>query len=589
MVWGKLTVSGEEDSQKAGTQHSSDNKSSTEQADSCGVRSFFFLVILLQIAPPPRLNILLLFLTGIFFPRFVQWAAILSIFTSSRWWIIRVCQFSVVGGWLFPLSSYCLDASCCSGSKVLMSSISYIEQIIHQGRYVWASIPATYANQRAGTGREEYRDEVKKVALGFGDLESELWSGMPDEILEKIFARLPLKKVMQVCLLSHSWAHKVSSLSFQAEVCRYSANWRSLCPLHYSDSSLKLRGFDRSAMEWQDALSLSYLPDHVRKDCVLKFRPIAHNDTRRSFQSVAGSLLCFLQVDADASNNLVIHMTNPMNRSLKKLPPVVKVRPSQLYSVKVVPVGFYGYRVIVLELDTMHPERVSSDSDRYPIRVFVYDSWLESWTPKRAFSSLPTKWCCRSIEYFQGSIYMLYQDCQQSHGELSRAERVSDNVLKLGVYDVESEKWRQVSLPVRYPYSFSNSSLCVCGSSLLMVAIEEFFLPVIEYDGNRVSMGSIRKNSIRISKLDLDTQQFKEICRGPSEDIEKEYLSGKFYHDEESIFFSALGNTTVVAYNVCRQVWLTQPILGDERSKYNTYYGFLQHAYQPGLNPFVIA
>ncbi|KAG6557751.1 hypothetical protein Mapa_000518 [Marchantia paleacea] len=412
---------------------------------------------------------------------------------------------------------------------------------------------------------------------------------MPDEILEKIFARLPLKKVMQVCLLSHSWAKKVSSLSFQAEVRRYSANWRSLCPLHYSDSSLKLRGFDRCAMEWQDALSLSYLPEHIRKDCVLKFLPIAHNDTRRSFQSVAGSLLCFLQVDADASNNLVIHMTNPMNRSLKKLPPVVKVRPSQLYSVKVVPVGFYGYCVIVLELDTMHPERVSSDSERYPIRVYVYDSGLESWTPKRAFTSLPNKWCCRSIEYFQGSIYMLYHNCLQSHGELSRAERVSDNVLRLGVYDVESEKWRQVSLPVRYPYSFSNSSLCVCGSSLLMVAIEEFYLPVIEYDGKRVSTGSIRKNSIRISKLDSDTQQFKEICRGPPEDIEKEYLSGKFYHDEESIFFSALGKTTVVAYNVCRQVWLTQPILGDERSKYSTYYGFLQHAYQPGLNPFVIA
>ncbi|KAL2621530.1 hypothetical protein R1flu_001735 [Riccia fluitans] len=564
----------------------STNPGSSNTSSSCGVRAFLFLIILLQFGPPqPGYNVFLLLLTGILFPRFVLCAAIVSIFISSHRWTVRVTQFSVAWSWLLPLSAYCLETS---PNRALMSSIGYLEYLLQQG-CDWA-IPAS--NLRLG-GREEFREEREKMRLGFEDLETELWGRLPEEIMEKILAKLPLKNVMQICLLSKSYREKLSTPAFQAEVCRNSVNAKSLCPLHYSHTSLKVQGFDCSVREWQELLSLTYLPERIRNDCsLIKFRPIAHNDTNRSFQSVAGSLLCFLQVDSEPSSNLIIHVTNPLNRTLREVPPVVRVRPQRLYTVKIFPVGFDGYCVIVLELDTMRAEQVSSDSERYPIRVNMYDSRTKSWYSKREFMSLPSKWRCSSIEYFEGSLYFLYQlshfEGQEEHS--GGGNRVSENVLSLGVYDLETERWRQVVLPVRYPYTFSNSSLCVCGSRLLMVAIEEVLLPCIEFEERTMSMGSsIRKNSIRIFELDPDAVHFKEISRGPSEDIRKEHLSGKFYHDEERIFFSALRNTTVAAYNVRRQSWVTQPTLGDERSRYNGYYGFLQHAYQPGLNPFVVA
>ncbi|KAL3680642.1 hypothetical protein R1sor_023598 [Riccia sorocarpa] len=569
-----------------------DNTTKGHSSNCGGVRAFLFLILLLQLGrPQPGHNVFLLLLTGILFPKLVLWAAAISIFTTSPWWTVRFTQLSVACSWLLPFSAYYFEIK---PNKALMSSIGYLEYLLQQG-YVWA-IPAS--SSRLG-GREEFRGGGEKMKLGFEDLEADLWSRLPEEILEKILARLPLKNVMQMCLLSKTYLQKLSSPGFQAEVCRNSVNFRSLCPLHLSHSSLKVQGYDPSVNKWQDLMSLSYLPEQIRKDCVLsKFHPIAHNDTNRSFQSMAGSLLCFMQADSGPSSDLIIHVTNPLNRTLRKLPHIVSLRPQKLYSVKILPVGFHDYRVIMLELDTMRLERVNSGSEGYPVRVHIYDSATFSWCSKREFTSLPSRWRCSSIEYHQGRLYFLYN--QQSHFEGQEEEeeeegqhdssggsRVSENVLSLGVYDLESEVWKPVALPVRYPYKFSNSSLCVCGSRLFMVVVEEFLLPCIEFEERTMSMGSsIRKNSIRIFELDPDALQFREVSRGPPEDIEKEYLSGKFYHDEDTIFFSALRNTTVAAYNVCRQSWVTQPSLGDERSRFNGYYGFLQHAYQPGLNPF---
>ncbi|KAL2651911.1 hypothetical protein R1flu_020039 [Riccia fluitans] len=291
------------------------NPGSSNTSSSYGVRAFLFLIILLQ-----------------------------------------VTQFSVAWSWLLPLSAYCLETN---PNRALMSSIGYLEYLLQQG-CDWA-IPAS--NLRLG-GREEFREEREKMRLGFEDLETELWGRLPEEIMEKILAKLPLKNVMQICLLSKSYREKLSTPAFKAEVCRNSVNAKSLCPLHYSHTSLKVQGFDCSVREWQELLSLTYLPERIRNDCsLIKFQPIAHNDTNRSFQSVAGSLLCFLQVDSEPSSNLIIHVTNPLNRTLREVPPIVRVRPHRLYTVKIFPVGFDGYCVIVLELDTMRAEQVSSDSE----------------------------------------------------------------------------------------------------------------------------------------------------------------------------------------------------------------------------------
>ena len=135
-------------------------------------------------------------------------------------------------------------------------------------------------------------------------MDPNIWSNIPQIILELIFARLPLQSLIRLRLLSKQWRADLSSPAFQHAFCDGRPKGFAVVESERTNPK-RVWAYDARARTWH-GLPLHYLP----------FSYLVAAD---------GGLLCFVKYGkVDECLQLVV--CNPLTCTWRELPPVVGVQ-----------------------------------------------------------------------------------------------------------------------------------------------------------------------------------------------------------------------------------------------------------------------
>lgn len=436
---------------------------------------------------------------------------------------------------------------------------------------------------------EESEEQQNSENCDFGNMDADLWSKIPEELLEKIIARLPFRFLFQSRALSKTWASKMSCAAFQNEVSLVSTHrWSSYCPLYVGNEGLM--GYDSSSKRFEKMLTLSYLPYPRVRDCKLI------TNTRGKI-SASGPLLCF--VDCDHNPN--IYVTNVITKKCKILPP----RPNMTYPA-IVHLLLSGnnnnaYKVILITpLEAPCSQTYDSISQTWSIRysevvpmssnlplTAASSRWVSS---NRAWISSNNTWT--NSAYFNGTLYVLwgYQ---------------YDGPCELLAYNTVDETWVNIRINVLRPsvdqfdvvYFISMSRTFVCADSVMVVI--RLNITSTELEDVRLIGWRTEKENLVVFKLDLDTQEIREVSRGPPLPLLGTDLNEAASDGENIYFYQKLApNSSIVAYNVRQKTWSNIPPVFNVQSFHDAlkkrhqppqefFFQPTTFSFQPGQNPFL--
>lgn len=440
------------------------------------------------------------------------------------------------------------------------------------------------SNVAHGTQSECEESNANKKC-DFGSMDAEIWSKMPDELLEKIIARLPLRFLFQSRALSKSWASKLSCASFQNEVSQVSMrSWGSYCPVYVGNEGLL--GYDNRSKRCEKMLTLTYLPYPRVGECKLI-------TNIRGKISGSGPLLCF--VDCDHNPN--IYVTNVITGKYKMLPP----RPNKTYPaiVHLLLVGKDAYKVILITpLEAPCSQIYYSATQKWSIRyseVVPVSSNLSLTAASSRWVSLNQAWISSNnawtnSAYFNGTLYVLwgYQ---------------YDGPCELLAYNTDEETWMNIQINVLRPqlgqfdFFISMSRILVCAECVMVV----IRLNISSNDVEEVRGVGWRtgKENLVVFKLDSDTREIREVSRGPPLPILGTELNEAASDGENIYFYQKLApNSSVVAYNVRQQTWSSIPSVFNVESFHDAlkkrhqpqqqfFFQPTTFSFRPGQNPFI--
>lgn len=309
----------------------------------------------------------------------------------------------------------------------------------------------------ASRSKLEIKPNDKRNEFKEEELSCELWSQLPNALVDKVFARLSFHALFRIQVLSRKWAARITQcLAFQDELTNISAKWESFCPLFWSWSCEWLVGYNRTAQHWQKLFSTSY------------FSGI--NKVRWLSSGAGGSLLCFHQ-GGWSGGDLNLHVTNPLLKTWNKLPmPTTPSRP-MLDIVHVVRVGVTSYKVIVITQDdrtSIVDEMFPFDSPKSNLCAEIYSPVLNKWSidgPGPLVSRGTRK---VSSTYFEGTLYFA----------LATSGFKSFKNLTLFAYEVERGVWATIAHPFEIEDDICQCGIVVCQSKVLLVVMQSKDRPV---------------------------------------------------------------------------------------------------------------
>ncbi|CAM6090928.1 unnamed protein product [Calypogeia fissa] len=436
-----------------------------------------------------------------------------------------------------------------------------------------------------GTDSEGEESNNINKKCDFGCMDADLWSKMPEELLEKIIARLPLRFFFQSRVLSKSWASKMSCAAFQNEVSLVSSRtWNSYCPIYVGNEGLM--GYDNRSKRCEKMLTLTYLPYPRVRECKLI-------TNIRGKISGSGPLLCF--VDCDHNPN--IYVTNVITKKCKILPR----RPNMTYPaiVHLVLVGKDAYKVILITpLEAPCSQIYHSETQTWSIRyseVGPVSSNLpltaassRSVSSNRAWISSNNAWT--NSAYFKGTLYVLwgYQ---------------YDGPCELLAYNTNEETWMNIQISVLRPsldqfeFFISMSRILVCADCLMVVI--RLTITSNNLEDVRVIGWRVGKENLVVFKLDSDTHEIKEVSRGPPLPITGTDLNEAASDGENIYFYEKLApKSCIVSYNVRQKTWSNIPPVFNVESFHDAlnkrhqrqqefFFQPTTFSFQPGQNPFI--
>jgi hypothetical protein len=322
----------------------------------------------------------------------------------------------------------------------------------------------------------EKKSEHEHVEKATSSLELKKKENLPEELVEKIVARLPFPSLFKARLLSRAWYFKfplpsqcVRSLSpsLQNQVTSLSSKWVAYCPVFFSQD--EILGFNRITLRWQHMLTLSYLPVGIG-----------------SLVTSGGSLICVMS-ESDVGYDVFV--TNVLTRSWRKLP----ARPfsEEPDHVRVLPMGPYSYKVLLV---------YRRGHGEHGVHTQVYDSSLRNWVVKNSEVDLGTFFV--NSAYLDGKLYCMCRDSML-------------DPLQLWTYHLEDNAW----IPI--PHEFSPSD--VFDGAFLLCGGKVFVAIWFPTDRGGMSDEVVDKlyglytlpDSIGIFQLDLETFELQEVSRGP--------------------------------------------------------------------------
>ncbi|KAH7283737.1 hypothetical protein KP509_34G021600 [Ceratopteris richardii] len=254
-------------------------------------------------------------------------------------------------------------------------------------------------------------------------LDPRIWSQLPEKLVERVVASLPLPSFFRSRLVCKRWYSLLFSDSF-LEMCAKVRAARPWFLLFRRGLWSEAFVFDAMGRAWF-RLDLSFLPPHF------------------TVAAAAGGLLCCISEDRGCKTVLIC---NPLTRACVQLPPSLKER-------FVPTVGLFSdpttkaYRVIVAGDDLISPFAVKN------LTTELYDSSLQEW---RMTSPLPRLCNLESgkTTYANGFFYSM-----------------NYSPFSVLAFDIENGLWSKIQAPMRRFLRTPN--LVECRGRLVLVAAVE--------------------------------------------------------------------------------------------------------------------
>ncbi|KAJ7541280.1 hypothetical protein O6H91_10G052200 [Diphasiastrum complanatum] len=257
-------------------------------------------------------------------------------------------------------------------------------------------------------------------------------SYLPDDMLEKIFAMLPLLSLFRSTVVCKRWRRIISSESFIMVACALSRPHKPWY-LMYRDSEHSFGvSYDPSSKKWHQFA----LPS---------FDPLA------SFAASANGLACFM----DKTNCDVIYVCNPMTKMWRKLPKPSSPWISDYSAVDMaVDRENHMYKVVVARSTP-----VPGDYSQWDLSVEVYDSVSDCWNTSNTML-LQGRRAGEESKICKGILYCV------SHSTSTVAVGHEESRHGLIAYDLSLGKFHDI---ISMPCSLSCARLVSCRGKLIMV------------------------------------------------------------------------------------------------------------------------
>uniref|UniRef100_A0A7I4DDW0 F-box domain-containing protein n=1 Tax=Physcomitrium patens TaxID=3218 RepID=A0A7I4DDW0_PHYPA len=252
-------------------------------------------------------------------------------------------------------------------------------------------------------------------------LDSQIWSNLQPELVARILARLPLSSLIHTRLVSKSWDREIYSgrVMGDGSVHENPRSWLFLFENGGPGNPHKLHAFDPLRNDWQT------------------FTTIPHFAT---VQKIGGLSLCgaasglmVYKISALKSHFIRFGVFNPITRSWKKLPPLLKRRQRPVVSMFA---EGSGYRLVVAG---------GLEYDQQVLTTEVYDSRTECWrTTCEKFNNLQSHVCdeirtstafCDGVVYHMRFTRMLSFDPNREYHTFM-------------AYDTKTARWRPLRVPL---------------------------------------------------------------------------------------------------------------------------------------------
>eukprot|EP00249_Psilotum_nudum_P005137 c18612_g1_i1 orf=321-1394(+) len=334
-------------------------------------------------------------------------------------------------------------------------------------------------------------------------MERKIWSSMPDCLLERTLAMLPIPCLLRLRSVCRAWNASILSSSFLKLYSSLSSQRTHYLLVTTLDAKCPLLVFDPIREKWH-APSLSFLPIN----------------TEFSLVTAAGGLLCL-------SDGKDFIFCNPVTRKWRKIPSL----PEGRSFVNIILLG------MVTSRDLKNGKLLMLDStDCCRQATYLYDFVGQSWKCSDAVEE----------EFFESNGVF--------HGENFYV--VCSFPPRVRVFNTRNSTW--VSHPAPLPHGMVNPSLVPSCGRLLMLAIVDAIRQGITIQSCRFQIWLLNEEAQIWEEFDCMP---KTVCQNFFKS--KEYLDGfSCAAYDNLIYLTSYHGSPTVVFDICKRSWRWLPVCG---------------------------
>jgi len=273
-----------------------------------------------------------------------------------------------------------------------------------------------------------------------GNLDKAIWDALPEELLERVLAYLPLTDLARLATVCKRWQSLIHCPLFLQTHAENSSSWPSYGPVRYSvnlseNGKFHWSGYCKSTNKWQKLPPLS-LP------CL----------AGKKVWSGAGGLLCFYNRD----NVGRLTVCNPVTNRWRELPPMNQKWRWPCVTHMIVDQSRKSYKIILAGNEAYPRNSITYRSQS----TEVYDSVLDTW---QLSGCLPND---LYLDTQDAALHngLLYCTAQKTRTQTSDSLSAYDALI---AYDVQRGVWTEVSSQL--PDSSAYQTPLLCGGHLVIV------------------------------------------------------------------------------------------------------------------------
>ncbi|BFI31486.1 hypothetical protein MPTK2_3g22220 [Marchantia polymorpha subsp. ruderalis] len=375
----------------------------------------------------------------------------------------------------------------------------------------------------------------------------------PEELVERILARVSYPSLYKARLLCRSWCAKFCkspsellhfSAPFQEEVAAAAVRWPKYGPV--SVLGRELVGYDGSSNCWRKLALHGRLPVDLCSP--------AFDSWRLAF---AGSLMCAFGRSQDGSLKLLV--ANVLTGDWKELPCPPEIRGHPILDFRFVKVDSQHYKVLVHNLPSSQFQAHVYDSNR---SCGTWTSFSNSAAPAAGIPGL-SPFSAYADAYIGGNFYCMSES--------------SMGGLVIWKFTSATGVWEEVIHSVEFEGGEFPGGMFEFGSNFLVVTLLQ---------SNSIPPAGDKQISLsaRVYELNLQSLKLTRISKSPQE-LVIGMQTASLVADAESVYFCDIpdhGLASFCRFSVKDRTWSTLPSSPPE---YKWKWGRFS-TFEPGLSPF---